>query len=82
MLRLRRFTPQGFPIRTSPDQRLLGTSPKLIAATLRPSSPLSSQGIHHMLLFPVRKYFNHRSHRDHSQFERFVPLYEIKLGTR
>ena len=29
---------QGYPIRRSPDQRLLGTSPKLIAATLRPSS--------------------------------------------
>ncbi len=29
---------EGFPIRRSPDQRLLGTSPKLIAATLRPSS--------------------------------------------
>ena len=29
---------QGYPIRKSPDQRLLGTSPKLIAATLRPSS--------------------------------------------
>src|SRR3990167_4353141 len=29
----------GFPIRKSPDQRLLGTSPKLIAAKLRPSSP-------------------------------------------
>src|SRR3989338_3497995 len=33
------FTQSGFPIRTSPDQRLLGTSPKLIAAKLRPSSP-------------------------------------------
>ena len=29
----------GFPIRTSSDQRLLGTSPKRIAATPRPSSP-------------------------------------------
>ena len=28
----------GFPIRKSPDQRLLGTSPRLIAATPRPSS--------------------------------------------
>ena len=41
---------RGYPIRTSPDQRLLGTSPKLIAAMLRPSSSLQSQGIHHMLL--------------------------------
>ena len=40
----------GFPIRTSPDQRLLGTSPKRIAAKLRPSSPSWSQGIHRTLL--------------------------------
>ena len=33
-----RFTRRGFPIRTSSDQRLLGTSPKRIAATPRPSS--------------------------------------------
>ena len=32
-------TRRGFPIRTSSDQRLLGTSPKRIAATPRPSSP-------------------------------------------
>jgi hypothetical protein len=37
---------EGFPIRKSSDQRLLGTSPKRIAAMLRPSSPSSSQGIH------------------------------------
>jgi hypothetical protein len=37
-LRSQRFTLWGFPIRRSPDRRLLGTSPKLIAATLRPSS--------------------------------------------
>ena len=30
---------RGFPIQRSTDQRLLGTSPKLIAAKLRPSSP-------------------------------------------
>ena len=36
----RGFTAAGFPIRTSPDHRLLGTSPKLIAAMPRPSSPL------------------------------------------
>jgi len=36
----------GFPIRKSPDQRLQGTSPKHIVATLRPSSPHSSLGIH------------------------------------
>ena len=33
------FAMRGFPIRTPPDQRLLGTSPKLIAAAPRPSSP-------------------------------------------
>ncbi len=32
------FTVEGFPIRTSPDHRLLRTSPKLIATTLRHSS--------------------------------------------
>ena len=48
------FTNLGFPIRRSPDQKLLGTSPELIAATLRPSSPARSQGIHHTLLnFPL-----------------------------
>ena len=35
-----RLTRTGFPIRTSPDRRLLHTSPKLIAATSRPSSLL------------------------------------------
>ena len=32
---------QGYPIRKSPDQRLLATSPRLIADTPRPSSPQS-----------------------------------------
>ena len=40
----------GFPIRKSPDQRLLDTSPRLIAVTPRPSSLLISQGIHHLPL--------------------------------
>ena len=33
------FFRMGFPIRKSPDHRLLRTSPRSIAATLRPSSP-------------------------------------------
>ena len=33
----------GFPIRKSPDQRLLDTSPRLIAVTPRPSSPQSPE---------------------------------------
>ena len=33
------FAVLGFPIRKSPDQRLLATSPRLIAGTPRPSSP-------------------------------------------
>ena len=37
------FTAEGFPIRTSPDQRLLSTSPKLFAATPRPSSPFDAK---------------------------------------
>ena len=38
-----RFTQRGFPIRTSPDQRLFDTSPKLIAVTPRPSSPFEAK---------------------------------------
>ena len=34
-----RFTQLGFPIRKSPDHRLLRTSPRHIVATPRPSSP-------------------------------------------
>lgn len=33
----------GYPIRRSSDQRLLHTSPKLIAATPRPSSPFGAK---------------------------------------
>ena len=33
----------GFPIRKSSDQRLLATSPRLIAGTPRPSSPQSPE---------------------------------------
>ena len=42
--------PESFLIRKFSDQRLLGTSPKHIATTPRPSSLHRSQGIHHMLL--------------------------------
>ena len=45
----------GSPIRKSPDQRLLGTSPKLIAATPRPSSPLRVKASTVRPWFPVRK---------------------------
>ena len=34
---------EGFPIRKSPDQSLIGGSPKLIATYLRPSSPLDAK---------------------------------------
>ena len=45
---------ESFLIRRFSDQRLLGTSPKHIVATPRPSSLLRSQGIHHILLnFPL-----------------------------
>ena len=37
------ITKLGFPIRKSPDQRLLDTYPRLIAATPRPSSPQSPE---------------------------------------
>ena len=38
-----RFAHWGFPIRTSPDHRLLATSPTLIAGTPRPSSLLKAK---------------------------------------
>ena len=44
------FATRGFPIRISPDQRLLDTSPKHFAVTPRPSSPTQSRVIHHMPL--------------------------------
>ena len=45
---------ESFLIRRFSDQRLLGTSPKHIVATPRPSSLLRSLGIHHILLnFPL-----------------------------
>src|SRR3989338_10941015 len=37
------FFPVSFLIRTSPDRRLLGTSPERIAATPRPSSPFKAK---------------------------------------
>ena len=40
----------SFLIRRFSDQRLVSTSPRLFAATLRPSSLLRSLGIHHTLL--------------------------------
>jgi len=42
-----------FPIRTSPDQRLLGTSPKRIAAKLRPSSPFEAKASTIRPCFPL-----------------------------
>lgn len=41
------FTQRSFLIRKSPDHWLLNTSPKLIAATPRPSSLVMCLGIHH-----------------------------------
>lgn len=38
-----RVATRGFPIRTSSDHRLLRTSPKLFAATQRPSSPFGAK---------------------------------------
>ncbi len=38
-----RFSQGGLPIQRSPDQRLLDTSPKLIAVVLRLSSPLQAK---------------------------------------
>src|SRR3989338_6549091 len=42
-----------FRIRTSPDQRLLGTSPKRIAAKLRPSSPFEAKASTIRPCFPL-----------------------------
>ena len=42
-----------FRILTSPDQRLLGTSPKRIAAKLRPSSPFEAKASTIRPCFPL-----------------------------
>jgi hypothetical protein len=42
-------TPGGCPIRTSTDHWVLGPSPSLLAAVLRPSSAPQRQGIHRSL---------------------------------
>ena len=42
-MRHHEFVMIGYPIRRSSDQRLLHTSPKLIAATPRPSSPFGAK---------------------------------------
>lgn len=44
-----RVTWRGCPIRISTDQRVLGPSPSLLAAVLRPSSAPQRQGIHRPL---------------------------------
>ena len=44
-----RVTLRGCPIRTSTDQWVLGPSPSLLAAVLRPSSAPQRQGIHRPL---------------------------------
>jgi hypothetical protein len=44
----------GFPIRKFPGQRLIGTSPKLIAAILRPSSLLEAKASTIHPYIPVR----------------------------
>ena len=51
--RVSRISGMGFPIRTSPDQRLLGTSPKRIAAKLRPSSPFEAKASTIRPCFPL-----------------------------
>ena len=50
------FSAEGFPIRTSPDHRLLRTYPKSIAATPRPSSPFNAKAssIHPYVLLPIK----------------------------
>ncbi len=47
--RVPRFSAAGCPIRTSTDQRVLGPSPSLLAAVLRPSSAPQRLGIHRLL---------------------------------
>jgi hypothetical protein len=46
--------PGGCPIRTSTDQRVVGPSPSLLAAVLRPSSAPQRQGIHRLLCDALR----------------------------
>ena len=67
----------GFPIRKSPDQRLLGTSPKLIAAKLRPSSPFRAKAS------TIRPYINRFIQKISFEiFWFFILLYEINLSTQ
>jgi hypothetical protein len=44
----------GCPIRTSTDHWVLGPSPSLLAAVLRPSSAPQRQGIHRPLFLALR----------------------------
>jgi hypothetical protein len=50
---------RSFLIRKSPGQRLLSTSPKLIAATLRPSSPIGVKASTIRPWFLIRKPMHH-----------------------
>jgi len=54
--RYERFTLVGSPIRTPPDQSLLSSSPKIIAAMLRPSSPckVKASAIYPYFLLPIQ----------------------------
>ena len=51
---IRAVTPGGCPIRTSTDHRVVGPSPSLLAAVLRPSSAPQRQGIHRLLCDALR----------------------------
>jgi hypothetical protein len=52
--RVPRVRAAGCPIRTSTDQRVLGPSPSLLAAVLRPSSAPQRLGIHRLLSVTCR----------------------------
>ena len=64
----------SFLIRKFPDQRLLGTSPKLIAAILRPSSLARTKASTVRPYIPIRKCKNHLLYRafDRSKMYRYI----------
>ena len=57
---------KGFPIQKSPDRRLLGTSPKRIAAWPRLSSLFRAKASTVCSYVPIRKHNYHYNHKDRS----------------
>ena len=65
----------GFPIRTSPDQRLLSISPKRFAAMLRPSSLCCVKAS------TIRPYISIRKYKNHNHFY-LLPAFHLSSWER